>query len=98
MMTVELADELRGITEVTDRCWAFNARPEVDGWTISRRSDYLHMRLGVNAQTADCQTFGYHYSGGDRAVYRVHHELCRYGRPDPSVPRVSKHTRIGAAQ
>ncbi len=48
-MTNEELDALRAMS-ITDRCWAFNAMPEVRGWTISRRADYLHMHLDVQKQ------------------------------------------------
>ena len=93
-MTNEELNGLRALS-ITDRCWAFNAMPEVRGWTISRRADYLHMHLDVRKpHTADCQTYGYYYCLGDRDLYRERHSVDRYGRPDELVSLVGKHTRI----
>jgi len=59
MIPDEELDRLRSLSTAGDRCWAFNALPQVrqEKWRIYRRIKFLVDQLDINPENAKIETF-----------------------------------------
>ncbi|MBD9639851.1 hypothetical protein IB277_26515 [Ensifer sp. ENS07] len=101
MIADEELDHLRSLPTASERCWAFNALPQVkqEKWRIYRRIKFLIDHLGINPENAKIETYGYFYNRGDRelAKYNWHPKEGKgdiYARPDKTMPLVKDTTMI----
>lgn len=101
MITDEELDQLRSLPTAGDRCWAFNALPQVkeEKWRIYRRIKFLTDNLGVKPENAKIETYGYFFNRGDREAARLNWHPKKgkgdiYARPDKTMKLVKDMTII----
>ncbi|TPI21943.1 hypothetical protein [Mesorhizobium sp. B4-1-1] len=101
MITDEELDRLRSLGTAGDRCWAFNALPQVkqEKWRIYRRIKFLSDHLEINPENAKIETYGYFYNRGDRDAAKLNWHPKEgkgdiYARPDKSMKLVDDKTVI----